>query len=57
MIFVFETEKLDYLLIGAKSEDEALNMIKARGYESVYGKLKFKRMYNGGIIAQDFIKA
>lgn len=57
MIFVFETEKRDYLLIGAKSEDEALNMIKARGYESVYGKLKFKRMYNGGIIVQYFIKA
>lgn len=56
MIFIFETEKRDYLLIGAKSEDEALNTIKACGYESVYGKLKFKRMYNG-IITQDFIKA
>ena len=60
MIAVFKKSNGEYLLISAKSEDEALNFIKARGMEYVHGELytelKFIRSYSA-IVVKDFIKA
>lgn len=39
MIWVFKTKNDQFLLVGARTEDEALNIIKATGKEYVYGEL------------------
>lgn len=39
MIWIFKTKDNKFLLIGAKTEDEALNIIKATGKEYIYGEL------------------
>lgn len=60
MIAVFKKSNGEYLLISARSEDEALNLIKACGMEYVHGELhtelKFIRSYSA-IVVKDFIKA
>ena len=60
MIFVFKKPNEEYLLISAKSEDEALNLIKARGMELVHGTLHTELKYVGSypaLIVKNFIKA
>lgn len=46
MIWVFNKENGKKLLISARTEDEALDIIKASGLELVHGKLKFDRAYS-----------
>lgn len=60
MIAVFKKSNGEYLLISAKSEDEALNLIKACGMEYVHGELHTELKFVGGysaIVVKDFIKA
>lgn len=39
MIWIFETKNKECLLVSAKSEADALNIIKDRMWESVHGEL------------------
>jgi hypothetical protein len=54
MIFVFKKPNGEHLLISAKTEDEALNLIKACGMELVHGtlhtELKFVGCYSSLIV-------
>ena len=51
MIWVFKTKNGEYLMIGARTENEAINIIKSTGMESIYGELhtelKFLCGYQG----------
>lgn len=60
MIFVFKKPNGEHLLISARSEDEALNLIKACGMELVHGTLHTELKYVGSysaLIVKNFIKA
>lgn len=60
MIFVFKKPNGEHLLMAAKTEDEALNLIKACGMELVHGTLHTELKYVGcysSLIVKNFIKA
>lgn len=60
MIFVFKKPNGEHLLISARTEDEALNLIKACGMELVHGTLHTELKYVGcysALIVKNFIKA
>ena len=57
MIWVFKNKYDLYLLVGAQSEEEALNIIKVHGWESVHGELHTElKLIQGfsGLVVKDF---
>ena len=50
MIWVFKNKYGEYLLVGAQTEEEAINTIKARGWESYHGELHTELRFVSGYV-------